>query len=229
MFTLSLSSSLSSDLSAWSSSLRVLECNPSLSSGTTRYLFFSTIQFSFVKCKIARVFNVSSNFRNYLRKLTGDKHFFQITLYQRTLPRGEILRIVQVKTVQAASARFPPPATFEHRGAVQRRSVVIPAKSHIYRSISDISVWWHHAMTQEDTASEFQYENAQIDVQLMGIISPVVRGKRAIVRSVPRIVQGISSVSFVSVYFQFVIFSLRIDFEVRILRVSKRDKNELYI
>lgn len=51
---------------------------------------------------------------------------------------------------------------------------------------------------------------------------PVVRRERTVVRSVPRIVQGVASVSVVTIDLQFVVFGFRIDFEVGILRVPGR-------
>ena len=44
-----------------------------------------------------------------------------------TLSGCQILRIGQVDAVEAATARLPPPAAFEHGSAVEARPVVIPA------------------------------------------------------------------------------------------------------
>jgi hypothetical protein len=42
-----------------------------------------------------------------------------------TLSGCKVLWVVEIKAVETSSARLPPPASFEHRGTVETRSVIV--------------------------------------------------------------------------------------------------------
>ena len=47
---------------------------------------------------------------------------------RQTLSRREVVGVVEIEAVESSSARLPPPAALEHRGAVQARAVIVAEK-----------------------------------------------------------------------------------------------------
>lgn len=52
-------------------------------------------------------------------------YIFAVEVSILTLPRSEVLRVVQIEPIESSSAGLPPPAALQHRRAVQRGSIVV--------------------------------------------------------------------------------------------------------
>lgn len=83
-------------------------------------------------------------------------------------------------------------------------------------------------MRKEKCFKEFiqNYLKHRSAIQWASIIVSIVRWERAIVWSVPWIVQRIAGVAFVAINFEFIVIGLRIDFEMWILSISANGKIE---
>lgn len=121
-----------------------------------------------------------------------------------TLPGGDVLRVVEVQSVQASTARLPPPAALSWCDEKKRKET----KFHYHLSLGGLT---HGSMTYLEHASA---------IQRASVIISIIRREWTVVGAIPRVVERVASVSFVTVNLKLVVVGFGMYFEVRILRVS---------
>lgn len=127
----------------------------------------------------------------------------KIQIIYDTLSGCKILRVGQVDAVESSSARFPPPSTFQHRGAVEARSVVVPFIFWIGFPFSIrifLSFFFLRPMSKT-RESCFPFFSLSL---------PIIRRERTQIGTVPRIVERVSSVARIAANLQLVLFPLRV-------------------